>query len=486
MTDSPIVSGSLGFLLRAEELSKRFGSRTILDNISLELRTGDFILLRGENGSGKTTLLNILTGGLRPDSGTLSYTAGAARRFEFDRRRLALSPFTPDQVARLGVSRSWQDVRLFASHSVRENVLLATRGRLGEIPFAGIFMPTAVRRSERAAVQQCNELLSRLDLNGKADCSAGAISTGEAKRVAAARLLAAGAKVLFLDEPFAGLDERGASDTADLLGRLAAHGDVAIVVVDHGDGRQFLRPLVTGEWLLHDGKFHSGGNALQQPHLCLGERIERLSESVRETVLPGRARLRHFRPRTCSAAAASPPLEAVDLVLQRGSRRLFAEEDKISFMLKENEVALLEAPNGWGKSTLLRTLAGIIPLAGGEIRMAGLPIRDLAAHERRRAGLQLLPSDRFEFPSLRPAEVMRLAGATETELLHGLLNSVSANMSGGEARRLALATLSSATVTLLDEPLARLDEASSETAFSRFLKPDLGTVLIATPSFSRR
>lgn len=119
-------------VLRAQGLRKAFGGQRVLDDLDLILHEGEVVLLRGENGSGKTTLLNILTGNLEPDTGTIEYLADSTpRSYSFPRRWWQeLNPFdhfTPEFVAREGIGRTWQDVRLFGSQSLRDNFGLANR-----------------------------------------------------------------------------------------------------------------------------------------------------------------------------------------------------------------------------------------------------------------------------------------------------------------------------------------------------------------------
>ena len=112
-------------VMRASGLHKRFGGQVILDEAEFELRRGEIVLLRGPNGSGKTTLLNILTGNLEPDAGHIEIAADAAlgtEDFRFPPSFLhGLNPvdhFTPERIANEGVSRTWQDIRLFPTHSL--------------------------------------------------------------------------------------------------------------------------------------------------------------------------------------------------------------------------------------------------------------------------------------------------------------------------------------------------------------------------------
>ena len=114
-------------LLRVSGLGCAFGGQQVLDDVSVELRQGEVVLLRGANGSGKTTLLNILTGNLVPDRGSIElHTGKQPIRFEFPRRMWARG-FAPDNLARLGVGRTWQDIRLFDTQSLANNIASVVR-----------------------------------------------------------------------------------------------------------------------------------------------------------------------------------------------------------------------------------------------------------------------------------------------------------------------------------------------------------------------
>src|ERR1039458_9930056 len=141
-------------LLRALGIRKCFGRNVVLDGVDVELHKGEVVLLVGENGSGKTTLLNILTGNLEPDAGTIQYLAdNTPRAYEFPRPWWRdLNPwdhFRPEFVALEGIGRTWQDVRLFATQSVLDNIAVASTVQPGENPLAVLINTRGTRRSER-------------------------------------------------------------------------------------------------------------------------------------------------------------------------------------------------------------------------------------------------------------------------------------------------------------------------------------------------
>jgi len=130
-------------MLSMENIYKQFGGNVVLDDVSAVLKKGEMVLLRGNNGSGKTALVNILTGNLEPDRGTIFYSAnGHQEQFVFPRPWWkSLNPkdhFVPERVARQGVVRAWQDIRLFQSQDLITNLAVASPFHPGENPFQAI------------------------------------------------------------------------------------------------------------------------------------------------------------------------------------------------------------------------------------------------------------------------------------------------------------------------------------------------------------
>src|SRR5439155_9932234 len=137
--------------------------------LDLTLHEGEVVLLRGENGSGKTTLLNILTGNLEPDAGTIHYLAdNSPRSYRFPRRWWQeLNPFdhfTPEFVAREGIGRTWQDVRLFNAQSLRDNIAVAAPENAGTNPICALLSPARTRKCEAQICHEADALLAPLGL----------------------------------------------------------------------------------------------------------------------------------------------------------------------------------------------------------------------------------------------------------------------------------------------------------------------------------
>lgn len=211
--------------LLAQGISIAFGGQQVLRGVNLDLSGGQIALLRGPNGCGKTTLLNVISGFLKPDSGSAS--------LEFNGRAVNILNETPDCLARLGLARLWQDVRLFPTLTVLENVLAASPHAIGINPVNVLFAPGKVKRQEREFRAQAFVWLDMLGMADRADSSGDKLSVGQSKRVAIARMLQTGAKVLLLDEPLAGLDSDSAAKLVEDLNRLADVTHQAMLIVEH-------------------------------------------------------------------------------------------------------------------------------------------------------------------------------------------------------------------------------------------------------------
>jgi ABC-type branched-subunit amino acid transport system ATPase component len=234
-------------VLVADGLSIAFGGRRVLDRASLSLRKGDAVLLRGDNGSGKTTLLNVLSGFVRPDTGRASSTTGNGGEVDILRT-------SPERLAREGLGRLWQDIRLFPTLTCLENVLVASHQVVG----GGVMRPgrwLRVRSEMREARDLALHHLERVGMSDRASSTAERLSLGQMKRVALARLLQAGASVLLLDEPLASLDRPSAERLLELLAVLNREEGRSILVAEH----QFERmvPICTETWYLEGGSLEA-------------------------------------------------------------------------------------------------------------------------------------------------------------------------------------------------------------------------------------
>ena len=207
-------------LLSATGIAKRFGGVQALDDVGLEVVAGHIHGLIGPNGAGKTTLFNVLTGLYRADAGRIVLDG------------LAIGNLEPHGVVAAGLSRTFQNIRLFAGMSVLDNVLVGGH-LLGREGLVGALFPSPTLRRERSLQRErARRLLDYVGVGQHAGRLAGELSYGDQRRVEIARALAAEPKLLALDEPAAGMNPAETEGLRELLSRIRADG-TTLLLIEH-------------------------------------------------------------------------------------------------------------------------------------------------------------------------------------------------------------------------------------------------------------
>ena len=207
-------------ILEVRDLSVRFGGVRAVSGVSLAVREGEILSIIGPNGAGKTTIFNVVTGLYRP-------TAGDVRL-----RGRPISGLPPHARARLGVARTFQNIRLFRELTVGENVRVARYGH-AQVGLGGALLRTPGFRRERAKADAAvAALLESVGLHGRSGELARSLPYGDQKRVELARALASDPSVLLLDEPAAGMSTGEADELMTLTRSLRDRG-LAILLVEH-------------------------------------------------------------------------------------------------------------------------------------------------------------------------------------------------------------------------------------------------------------
>jgi branched-chain amino acid transport system ATP-binding protein len=225
-------------LFEASHLSKRFGDQVVLEDITLAFEEGQLSGIMGPNGAGKTTCFNVLTGRFRPDRGRVTF-AGED-----------ITGLAPRLIALKGASRSFQVMNLFNDYSALDNVLVATPlvRRKG-------FNFWSDLGADSAAQDVAAQVLARVGLKGKESTQARSLSYGERRALEIGVALAAEPRMLFLDEPTAGLGSEGAARLADLVQALKRQ--LTIVIIEHD--MQFLFKLADRVSVIHWGQVIAQG-----------------------------------------------------------------------------------------------------------------------------------------------------------------------------------------------------------------------------------
>ncbi|MFC9433936.1 ABC transporter ATP-binding protein [Nocardia sp. NPDC057030] len=207
-------------LLRTEDLTVKFGGLTALDAVSFEIRRGEILGLIGPNGAGKTTCFNAITGVYRPASGTV-YFDGAP-----------LTKTKRNAITRLGIARTFQNIRLFGEMTALENVVVGTDARHKTSVPGAIFRTARHRREEHDAIERGMALLEFVGIAPKAVEKARNLSYGDQRRLEIARALATEPKLLCLDEPAAGFNPSEKSALMDLIRKIRDDG-FTVLLIEH-------------------------------------------------------------------------------------------------------------------------------------------------------------------------------------------------------------------------------------------------------------
>lgn len=215
-----LTKRSPGVALEIDNISKSFGGICATDNASLRLDSGKITALIGPNGAGKTTLFNLITGFLKPDGGKV-YLQGKD-----------ITGMPPYKVANLGMTRYFQEVRIFPNISAIDNVLVACPKQSGEKFWRLVFRGLKVADEEKKNYQRAMTCLSFVGLEDKSWKMAGELSFGDQKLVALARQLATGSDVLLFDEVVSGIDPPSMNELLSLIRKLASYGKT-ICIIEH-------------------------------------------------------------------------------------------------------------------------------------------------------------------------------------------------------------------------------------------------------------
>jgi branched-chain amino acid transport system ATP-binding protein len=229
-------------LFEATGLAKRFGANLVLQDVSLAVEEGELAGIMGPNGAGKTTCFNLLTGKFRPDRGRVTF-AGED-----------ITGLAPKDIARRGISRSFQVMNLFDEDSALDNVLVA----LPSVR-AKSLQPWSDLRADTAAHDEAAQVLARVCLRGKEHVRARSLSYGDRRALEIGVALAARPKLLFLDEPTAGLGADGTARLTELVMELKRR--LTLVIIEHD--MRFLFSLADRVSVIHWGQVIARGTPAQ-------------------------------------------------------------------------------------------------------------------------------------------------------------------------------------------------------------------------------
>jgi branched-chain amino acid transport system ATP-binding protein len=215
-------------LLEVDRLTMRFGGLVAIDDLSFTARQRQITAIIGPNGAGKTTVFNCLTGFYKPTVGQLTFHA--------DGQELLLEQMEGFRIARVGLARTFQNIRLFGQMSVLENLVVAQHNalmRASGYTVLGVLGFASYRHAEEAAVARAQDWLGRIGLTARADWNAANLPYGDQRRLEIARAMCTEPKLLCLDEPAAGLNPRETAELGQLLMRIRDEYGIGVLLIEH-------------------------------------------------------------------------------------------------------------------------------------------------------------------------------------------------------------------------------------------------------------
>lgn len=207
--------------LKISGLEMQFKGVKAVQNVSMELEAGGLYALIGTNGAGKTTIINMISGVLKPTSGMIAY-------FGED-----ITGLRPDKIARMGITRTYQNLRLFKKMTVLDNVLMGAQMHSDCGAWQSIFQTGKFYRSEEAMCRQARKMLDIMGISAFEKEMAGSLPYGNQRKLEIARILASSPKLLLLDEPAAGMNADESLELVEFIRGLKERFPITILMVEH-------------------------------------------------------------------------------------------------------------------------------------------------------------------------------------------------------------------------------------------------------------
>ena len=224
MPDSAHGEANEGPTLSVDGVSKHFGGVRAVAGVSTAVTKGEIFAIIGPNGAGKTTLLNMVSGFYKPDEGAILF------------RDRDIGRLKPNQIAELGIARTFQNIALFRGLTVLDNLMLGRHVRLKSGVFSSLLYWGPAQREEILHRRRCEEIIDFLKLSDLRKTPAGALAYGLQKRVELGRALASDPTLLLLDEPMAGMNQEEKEDMVRYVLDVSAEWGTTIVLIEHDMG----------------------------------------------------------------------------------------------------------------------------------------------------------------------------------------------------------------------------------------------------------
>lgn len=208
-------------IFSAEHLHMQFGGLRAVDNLSMQLKEGELVGLIGPNGAGKTTVFNLIMGYLKPTQGKIIF------------QKQEINGLKPNAINRLGIARTFQNIRLFQDLLVIDNVMISFHGRLRSSFIGAVLRTPVYNREESEMYEGALKLLEQVRLDELAEQPAGTLAYGQQRRLEIARALATNPKLLLLDEPAAGMNIQETQELMEFILQLKNDLNLTIFLIEH-------------------------------------------------------------------------------------------------------------------------------------------------------------------------------------------------------------------------------------------------------------
>lgn len=415
-------------ILEAKELTQKFGGLTAVDNVSLHVGVDELVALIGPNGAGKTTLFNMLTGVNAPTEGDV-YLAGEK-----------ITGKKAYAVAQMGISRTFQNIRLFSDMTVLENVLTALTNHYKENFVSSVLRLPGYYKTEAAMKEEAMKLLNDFGLASVAENRAGNLPYGAQRRVEIVRALATRPKVIFLDEPAAGMNPEETADLTRLIKKIQSEYHTAVLLIEHD--MSLVMNIAERIYVLDHGHLLAEGTPKEF------RIILKLSKLTWEVTL-------------------MPMLEVKNLSVNYGAIQAVRN---VSFQINKGEIVTLIGANGAGKSTIVKTISGILKPKSGELVYEGTHLEKLKPNKVVAKGISQVPEGRHVFEEMTVRENLLMGAYLRNDrdgiqedfekmyqrfpVLKEREKQDAATLSGGEQQMLVMARalMARPKLILLDEP----------------------------------
>lgn len=212
-------------MLKVENMTMRFGGVVAANGFNVDIRKGQIVGLIGPNGAGKTTIFNVITGVYRPTEGKIIFNPSNLKQ--------DITGLRPDEIAKLGICRTFQNIRLFKELSVLDNVFIGNHLRIGSNVFSSVLKLPSYRKEEKEMLDKSLYLLDKVGLKDERDSKAHSLPYGMQRRLEIARALATEPQLLLLDEPAAGMNPQETRELMDFIREIKDEFDLTIFLIEH-------------------------------------------------------------------------------------------------------------------------------------------------------------------------------------------------------------------------------------------------------------